>query len=105
MWVENASVEIEHDSRYPMFICVCTVMVFLMTVAVALRAYNCAWGSRRVGADDWATFVSAVCLSLLYDLCDKLTFAGSYSGLYNSRYTPDTPWAGISSRVTTYREY
>ncbi|THY71050.1 hypothetical protein D6C95_10290, partial [Aureobasidium pullulans] len=67
MWVENASAEIEHDSRYPMFICVCAVMVFLMTVAVALRAYNCAWGSRRVGVDDWATFVSAA-LTLVYTI-------------------------------------
>jgi hypothetical protein len=64
MWVLNASAQVNQDSKYPMFISVCAVMIFMMVATLSLRAYI-RIRSRRIGWDDRLTFVSSVCLSIL----------------------------------------
>ncbi|KAG9995918.1 hypothetical protein KCU78_g17705, partial [Aureobasidium melanogenum] len=59
MWVQHASTEINQRSRYPMLICVCSVMVLAMITVVALRAYDRAHRARHFRVDDWTTFTSA----------------------------------------------
>ena len=66
MWVQHASTETNQRSRYPMLIYVCSVMVLTMIAVVALRAYDRAHRAKHFRLDDWTTFTSAVCLSVLF---------------------------------------
>jgi hypothetical protein len=64
MWVRNASAEVDQHSNYARFVCTCAIMTSIMIGAVSLRAYD-RGKSSRISLNDWVTFVSAVCLTIL----------------------------------------
>jgi len=101
-WVHNASAQVDRDSKYPMFICVCVIMNSTMIAAVSLRAYI-RIRSGRIGWDDWFTFVAAVRLTILDTFYHVLTRIGSYCCLHSRCSISDASWAGITTCAAPVR--
>jgi hypothetical protein len=103
MWVRNASAEVDQHSKYAGFVCTCAITTSIMIGAVSLRAYD-RGKSSRISVDDWVTFVSAVCLTILNALYCGLTLLGFCCDLRSTCCGTDTSWARITTRAASARE-